>query len=153
MKRQDLDEIARRRCLLILSVLSGELGVMEAVEQAQVSPTTYQHLETRALEAMLVALTPDAQGASASPRQRIEELEQRVAQLEKEKRRADRLLLLTRQVVKPGPVTTGAGRPPKRRARPSSTTRGKRPSPTSTTITSPIPTIASIPKTDGEAGP
>ena len=73
--------------------------VMEAVEQAQVSPTTYQHLETRAVEAMLVALTPDAQGTSAGPRQRIEELEARVAQLEKEKRRSERLLLLTRTLL------------------------------------------------------
>jgi hypothetical protein len=142
MKREDLDAIARRRCLLVLSVLSGEVSVMQAVEQANISPTTYQHYETRALEAMLSVLMPDAtgDGVVTSPSERMALLEQQVAKLEKDKRRLERMLQVTRQIVRPGPVTTGAGRPPKSRnrrpkaaARPSSTTPGKKPSRASAT--------------------
>src|SRR5262245_60215456 len=159
MNRQDLDAIARRRCLLVLSVLSGELGVTEAAEQAQISATTYQQYETRAVEAMLAALTPDGSesGLSPSPSHRIAELEQRIVQLERDKRRADRLLLVTRKVVRPGPVTTGAGRKPKRRGRASSTNRGPKSLPSSTassksstTTTSPITTAPSIQTAAGE---
>jgi hypothetical protein len=102
MTRQDLDEMARRRCLLVLSVLSGERSALEAAEQERISPQTYQKYETRALEGMLAALMPDAspEGVAASPSRRIEDLEKRIAQLERDKRRAERLLLLTRQNVR-----------------------------------------------------
>jgi len=111
--------MARRRCLLVLSVLSGERSAAEAAEQEKISPQTYQKYETRALEAMLAALTPDASpdGMAASPTRRIEDLEKRISHLERDKRRLERLLLLTRQIVRPGPVTTGAGRKPGTRNR------------------------------------
>lgn len=143
LEREDLDEMARRRCLMILSVLSGERPVTDVIEETKMSRGTYYNLEERALKAMLVALTPGAESSDAdSPAKRILELEQRVAQLERDKRRGERLLLLTRKVVKTGPLTTGAGR------RPSSTRAGRKRSASSKTKkTSPPP--PSTPTQDG----
>jgi hypothetical protein len=126
-EREDLDEMARRRCLMVLSVLSGERPVTDVIAEAQISRGTYYNLEERALKAMLVALVPGATEApSESPAMRIAELEKKVARLEQEKRRGERLLLLTRKTLKRGPMKMeGHGRPSKQRG---STTRGKKPS-------------------------
>lgn len=109
-KSQDLDAIARSRCLLVLSVLSGEKAVTEAIAEAKISRPGYYALETRALRAMLTALNPlggvkddgtaDLAGASC----RIRELEQKTAKLEQDKRRAERLLLMTRKSLRRGPI-------------------------------------------------
>ena len=53
-------------------------------------------------------------------------LEQKVAMLERHKRRSERLLLLTRKLMKPGPMKSAAGRP--RKPKRSSTTPGRKPS-------------------------
>jgi hypothetical protein len=126
--QQDLDEVARRRCVMILATLSGVEPVSEVIEREKISRGTYYQLETRALRAMLGALTPGAEpdGRGAGMTQRIAELEKKTARLEQEKRRAERLLFLTKQVIK-GPVTTGLGRPKRKRA--SSTSNGNKPSP------------------------
>lgn len=115
----DLDAIARSRCLMVLSVLSGETPVSDAIAQAKISRQTYYHLETKALRAMLVALNPLASSsADGSPdlsaaTARIEDLQDQVKRLEQEKRRSQRLLFLTRKSIR-SPVTTGRrGRPPK----------------------------------------
>jgi hypothetical protein len=140
LKREesDIDEVARRRCLMILSVLSGERPVTEVVEEAKMSRQTYYQLESRAVRAMLSALLPgggEATSQAESQARRVEELEHKVRRLEQDKRRSDRLLYVTRQVVKPGPLTTGLGRPPKGRGR-SSTSAGKKPSRASKRVTS-----------------
>jgi hypothetical protein len=116
----ELDAIARSRCLLMLSVLSGELPVTEAIAQAKISRGTYYKMETRALAAMLAALNPLA-GAAADGKTdlslataRIAELEGKVKLLERDKRRSERLLLLTRKSLK-APLTSGRRGPwPKR---------------------------------------
>jgi hypothetical protein len=135
MSRQDLDEMARRRCLAVLSLMSGERTMTEAAEAAQCSPLTLQKYEKRAVEAMIVALMPDASpdGVSTSTSKRIADLEARIAQLETAKRRSERLLILTRQLIKAGPVTTGSGRRPGRRSRRKSDTAGAESSATRTT--------------------
>lgn len=127
-EQQDLDELARRRCLMILSVLSGERAVTEVIMEAGISRQSYYDLETRALHAMLRALVPGA-GSETGPtsaEKRVSELEQRVKQLVTEKRRSERLLLLTRKVMKSGSKKT-TGRKSLRRPA-SSTTRGSKPS-------------------------
>jgi hypothetical protein len=162
-KESDIDEVARRRCLMILGVLSGERPVTEVVEEAKMSRQTYYQLESRAVRAMLSALLP-AGGESTSQAEslgrKVEELEEKVRKLEREKRRSDRLLYVTRQVVRPGPLTTGAGRPPKRRGR-SSTSAGKKPSKASkrdtpnssgsdaTSTSSPAPVPSTLTPTEG----
>ncbi len=154
VKGQDLDLIAQRRCLMVLSVLSGERPVTEAIGEAKISRGFYYQLETRALMAMLRALTPGTEvdgSADATLSGRLAALEAQVKRLQQEKRRAERMLLLTRKLVKPGPVSTGAGRPPRSR---SSTTTGGRSLPSSrrrkpmTTTT-----VASTPMPAGEPTP
>lgn len=136
--------MARRRCLMVLSVLSGERPVTDVIEEAKMSRGTYYHLEERALRAMLNALTPGTDSSQAeTPAKRIEELERKVGQLERDKRRSERLLMLTRKVVKPGPVTMAVGR------RPSSTKAGRRPSPPSTKPTEAKNVEPSTPTTGG----
>lgn len=154
-EQQELDEMARRRCLMVLSVLSGERPVTDVIEEAKVSRGTYYELEERALKAMLAALAPGATaqatpGIEAAVRRAVE-AEDRVKRLEIEKRRAERLLLLTRKVVRKGPLTTPGGWPKGKSRR--STSGGKRPSPCSiesakTTSSSPSP---STPTPGGEA--
>jgi hypothetical protein len=150
-----VDEVAKRRCLLLLSVLSGEVSVTEAIAQAQISRQLYYLLEERALLAMLQALSATTM-ESDSPEQgpnlekEVERLRARVKRLEAEKRRADRLLFLTRKVVKPGVLTTGRGR---KKTAPSSTPSGPIPSPASTSQTSSLPAGHSSPPPSGATQP
>jgi hypothetical protein len=128
LKSAELDQVAKARCLMVLSVLSGETPVTEAISGAGISRGTYYQMETRALNAMLRVLSPtvpDEELASPSPVRRILELEEKVKKLEQARRRSERLLVLTRKVVKGAPLT--------RRARKtSSTPSGGRPSRSST---------------------
>jgi hypothetical protein len=92
---------------MVLSVLSGEKPVTEAIEEGGISRGTYYQLETRALNAMLRALSPTATEESleeGSPVRRIVQLEEKVKKLEQVRRRSERLLVLTRKVVKGGMV-------------------------------------------------
>jgi hypothetical protein len=120
--------MAQRRCLLVLSVLSGEKTVTTAIEELQISRPFYYQLETKALLAMLRSLAPGADGATnpdeATPARRIAELEREVARLEREKRRAERLWSLAKRIVPTGPLTLGVGRPRKIRPTTRSTTTG-----------------------------
>jgi hypothetical protein len=134
LEKQELDEIAKRRCLMVLEVLSGAKPVTDVIESGQMSRGTYYKLEERALEAMLRALSPTA-GPDGTDGQaltgalaRVAELEARLAKSEQEKRRSDKLFVMTRKLVKKGPMTTGAGRQPGSRNRPRSTTDGPQPS-------------------------
>ena len=114
-----LEAIARSRCLMVLSVLSGETPVTDAITQAKISRGTYYQLETRALKAILAAMNPlagnsDATGADLSAASwRIAQLQRQVQCLQQEKRRGQRLLLLMRKSIR-APVSTGhRGRWPK----------------------------------------
>ena len=120
--KSDEYEMGKRRCLMILSVLSGDKSVTEAIEEAKIPRPTYYHLESKALDAMLHALSPQGDGHKTEMERmthQLQELEDKLAQLQKDKRRYERLLLLTRKVVKAGPMTTGKRR--RRRKKSSST--------------------------------
>jgi hypothetical protein len=114
---------------MILSVLSGEKPVSDAIEEAGISRGTYYQLETRALSAMLRSLEPASSSDTdpASPTKRIVALEGKVRDLQQARRRAERLLLMTRRVMK--------GREKKT----VSTRGGRHPSPSSGRRTSPLP--------------
>ena len=134
LEKQELDEIAKRRCLMVLEVLSGAKPVTDVIESGQMSRGTYYKLEERALEAMLRALSPTAGPdgtdgqALAAALARVAELEAKLAKSEQEKRRSEKLFVMTRKLVKKGPMTTGAGRQPGSRNRPRSTADGPKPS-------------------------
>jgi hypothetical protein len=155
--RKDLDQVAQRRTLLILSVLSGHTPVTTAITEHGISRPLYYQLETKALVGMMRALAPGANAAAspdeATPMRQIVELEEKVARLEQENRRLERLLFFAKKVLPAGPLTfpERRGRKPGRR----STSAGPGPSPGSkkpalTTITSPSP---SIPTTAGATAP
>ena len=139
MKREDLDDVARRRCLMVLSVRSGEVSVTEAIGAADISRQMYFDLEKRALSGMLAALVPGNEDSAAG---RLEELELKVVELERGKRRAEKLLELTRKVVRPGTLKTAAGRPRGNRQRRRSTTLGIGPSASSTSKTVATSTVS-----------
>ena len=142
--RKDLDQVAQRRALLILSVLSGHTPVTTAIAEHGISRPLYYQLEMKALVGMMRALVPGVNAASspddATPMQQIVELEEKVARLEQENRRLDRLLLMAKKVLPEGPLAfpQRRGRRPGRR----STTNGHEPSPASKK-----PTTTSAPST------
>jgi hypothetical protein len=151
-----LDLIAKRRCLMILSVLSGERTVEDASREAEITSPLYYLLEKKALTAMLAALVPGAT-KDGSPAPALAQMEAKIRELEKTKRRLERLLFLTRMTVKPGPMTQGKrGRP--RTTDPSSSNPGSKHSKRSTRSRRKTTTASEAPPTstqtpDGAAAP
>jgi hypothetical protein len=143
LRSEELDKIAQQRCLMVLSVLSGEMPVTDAISQAGISRGTYYQLETRALSAMLRALGPLAteEGTESSPLRQIAALEAKVRELERSRRRTQRLLLMTRRVVQGKEKRIG------------STRHGSAPSPGSRRSKGPSPVRPSTPATTGEGAP
>jgi hypothetical protein len=154
-QQQDLDEMARRRTMMVLRVLSGELAVTDAISDAKISRGTYYQLETKALQAMLRALAPGAElsgtpGADGMVR-RISELEAEVKQLLQEKRRAERLLFLTKKLVKRGPLASPLrGRP--RKTSSSSSTKAGAGASTSSAMNNSTTTPAAVASTSSRDG-
>jgi hypothetical protein len=164
-KKVDLDAVARNRVLMVLAVLSGAKPVTAAIVEAGISRGFYYQLETKAINAMLLALAPGSDG-DASPdatglHHRIKELEARVARAEQDKRRAERLLYVQQKVMGPRPVKTARGRPSKttsstkagRNGWRSSTKPTQKP-PTPATKSAPTPATSSTltPTSDGTSG-
>ena len=154
--RTDLDQVAQRRTLLILSVLSGHTPVTTAITEHGISRPLYYQLEMKGLVGMMKALAPGA-GSSTNPddmtpARQMAELELKLAKLEMENRRLERLLFLAKRILPEGPVAypERRGRKPGRR----STSGGLGPSPGSkrpTTTTS--STTASTPTPAGATAP
>ena len=153
--RKDLDQVAQRRTLMILSVLSGHTPVTTAIAEHGISRPLYYQLETKGLVGMMRALVPGANAASspddATPMQQIVQLEEKVARLEQENRRLERLLLLAKKVLPPGPMAfpQRRGRRPGRR----STNAGLVPSPGSKKPTPTTSAPTSTPTTAGAIAP
>jgi hypothetical protein len=100
---QTTHPIARARALLLLRVLSGAEPLTQALATAKVSRPTYYWLERKGLRGMLLALTPmpprGRPPRMAAPAAQVATLERKVQQLEQAKRRAERLLMVTRTVL------------------------------------------------------
>jgi hypothetical protein len=140
--KTDLDAVARNRVLLVLAVLSGEKPVSTAIEDSGISRGFYYQLETKALNAMLLALAPGADG-DASPdatglHHRIKELTEKLERAEQAQRRAERLLFVQRKLTSMGAVKTHRGRPSSTRTT-GSTPTGRRSWRSSMTTTKPTP--------------
>src|SRR5262249_26137703 len=67
---------------------------------------------------MMAAMSPTASdcGPATIRTKELDALEQKVKRLEIEKRRLEHLLVVATKIVQSGPLTTGRGRPPKRRS-------------------------------------
>src|SRR5256885_7910534 len=101
LEKEELDQIAQRRTLMILSVLSGEKPVTDAIGEAKISRGHYYQLEERALEAILEAMEPGASaGRPVETTTRLLQMEEKIGELEATKRRLERLLQLTRKVLR-----------------------------------------------------
>jgi hypothetical protein len=109
-KSEQIDRVAQARCLLVLSVLSGEKPVTDAIEESGISRAAYYQMETRALQGMLRALGPAvaAEELETNPARRIAQLEAKVQALERSRRRSERMLLMTRRVLKVAGSRTGS---------------------------------------------
>jgi hypothetical protein len=148
LTREDIDEMAKRRCLMLLSVLSGQSTISQAIKDGQISSAMYYQLEARALGAMLEALAPTTKTENGQERSRsFSSLQARVTHLEQEKRRLERLLAMATKIVKPGPMKTAMGRKAKKRTR-STSQRAKK-----SLDTGIEQDQISTPMTDGAGGP
>lgn len=101
-----LDPLAQRRVLMLLSVLSGERSVTEVIEETGITRQTYYNLEERALRAMLAALAGSCRTDDDPMKSELENLRAKLSRAESGRRRLERLLMLTRKVVKKGLMTT-----------------------------------------------
>jgi hypothetical protein len=144
LRSEEIDRIAQARCLMVLSVLSGEKPVSDAILEAGISRGTYYQMETRALGAMLGALSPlaSAEGVETSPVRQIALLEEKVKHLERAHRRSQRLLLMTRRVMKAPEGRTVSTRSGKARSPRSTRMRAAASKPPAS---SPAPTGAATP--------
>jgi len=154
--RKDLDQVAQRRTLMILSVLSGHTPVTTAITEHGISRPLYYQLEMKGVIGMMRALVPGANAASSpdetTPLHQLAQLEDKVARLERENRRLERLLLLAKKVLPAGPMAypQKRGRRPGRR----STNAGPAPSPISKRLMVTAPASStSIPTTGGVTAP
>lgn len=153
--RKDLDQVAQRRTLLILSVLSGQLPVTTAIAEHGISRPLYYQLETKALVGMMRALIPGSTATAnpddATPMRQLVELEEKVSRLEQENRRLERLLFFAKKVLPAGPVAfpQRRGRKPGRK----SMTAGPTPSLDSKKPTTSTPVPISMPTTAGANAP
>ena len=149
------EDIAKRRCVMILNVLSGRLPVTQAIEAAGISRATYYQHETKALQGMLAALTPGTTETSPTPdaTKELLALRKRVAQLEERNRRLEKLVSLTSKILGKGSVTTGAGRKRKKTSKTSRASSSSSPSSSPRRVSSGATATgapASTPTSDGE---
>lgn len=109
--------IAHGRCLMILSVLSGQKTVKEAIEEQKICRTLYYKLESKALKGMVRALNPASSEAASDRRElkraqaRIRILTAQTKLLTQRKRSLERLLRL---VLKSNQVQLNTARPGRR---------------------------------------
>lgn len=78
------DPMAQKRADLIMQVRSGKLTAVDAAQQLGISRKTYYKWETRALEALLEAMSDRGAGGRPTPDRDTEKdgLRERVAELE-----------------------------------------------------------------------
>lgn len=93
------DEAAKKRVWTLLQVLSGQMGVSEAAKSAQISLPRYYQLERKAIEAMLLAMSPTA--GRGQPLERLERLQERSQALEQENARQRQLLRMAKRLWGP----------------------------------------------------
>lgn len=97
----DVNDVGRKRAIAILSVLSGERPASEVIAEEKIPTETYYELEARGIYGMIEALIPGANREG-----RLKDLEHQVVALQRENRRLERLLAMTRQAVKHVPFVS-----------------------------------------------
>jgi hypothetical protein len=119
MQPMQEQRIAQTRCLMVLSVLSGQKSIQEAITEARVSRVLYYQLEDRALNGMMSALGPRVPEAPSAhqelvrARAQVRHLTARVKSLMQRRRAAERLLRLIMKSNRTPVKTERRGRPRK----------------------------------------
>lgn len=131
LKKPGKPDIAKRRCVMILNVLSGRLPVSDAIEAAGISRAAYYQQEAKALQGMLEALEPTPRGKppSSDATKEMTALRKKVESLQEQNRRLEKLVSLTSKILDTGSVKASGGR--KRKKRTAKETTSKRSSPSS----------------------
>jgi len=112
-------QMARARCLMILSVLAGQKTVSEAIADSKITRALYYQLEMKALHGMMTALDPlsntpmNEREELTLMRARLKALGLQVKQLTQRKRSAERLLQLVLKSNRTPLKSPHRGRPPK----------------------------------------
>jgi hypothetical protein len=117
-------EKARRHAAVILEVLAGLMGPMEASQAMGVSPNRYYQLEARGLEGLVRALEPRPRGRRTGPEVELVKMKAENERLSREVVRLTSLVRASRRslgVAAPGQKKAAAG---KRKRKPSH--RGKK---------------------------
>lgn len=102
------NETAKKRAWMVLSVLSGQVGVSEAVREEKISPSRYYQLETKALKGMVYALSPEEGQARGTMQERLERAQRKLAKLEEEQARQRQLLRMARKMWGTGSLGTAS---------------------------------------------
>ena len=102
------NETAKKRAWMVLSVLSGQMGVSEAVREEKLSPSRYYQLETKALKGMVYALSPEEGQARGTMQERLERAQRKLAKLEEEQARQRQLLRMARKMWGTSSLGTGS---------------------------------------------
>jgi hypothetical protein len=116
---------AKRLAAVLLEVLSGERGPQAGCAALGISLSRYYVLETRALQGMIAALEPLPKGRQKRPEDRIAEVERERKRLERELARSQALLRASQRSLglpsaKPGrrgKVTKATGKRKRRQRR------------------------------------
>ena len=90
---------ARKTALVILEVLGGQRAPTDAAKALGVSSARYYALETQAVAGLLAACEPKVRGPGMSADKKIRDLEQKVADLERECARRQTLLRVSQRAV------------------------------------------------------
>ncbi len=115
---------AKQRAAMILEVLSGVRGPTEACEVLDLSLPRYYILETRALQALILALEPRPRGRRRTTEKVIAELEAEKAQLQRELLRSQALIRSAHRAI--GLKGSSEKAKKARRRRPNRRSRGKK---------------------------
>ena len=101
LEGMEAEETAKKRVWAILQVLAGQMGVSEAARSGQISMTRYYHLEQKALQAMLYALSSQSSQGRGSPLEQLERAKQKLESMEQEHARQKQLLRMARKLWGP----------------------------------------------------
>ena len=90
---------ARKNACVVMEVLSGMKGPLEAADSLSISMNRYYVLEARALEGLVRAMEPRARGRTATSEQKVKDLTTEVARLTRDLDRSRSVLRMTERTI------------------------------------------------------
>lgn len=93
---EDLKE-GQKRAWMILQVLSGAKRLSEVTEEAGISMTRYYQLEEKAIQALVLSLSPQETKQKSCIQERLRRAEAKIDKLEREKKQYSQLRRVARK--------------------------------------------------------